>query len=415
MKEKNKFNTCNLCGRTEKEVNILIEGVNGFLCDFCTVESFKIVEHQIGNNKPNKKDNKNIQNKIELKKPIEIKSFLDEYVVGQDEAKKIIAVAIYNHYKRINDIGNKQNEVEVDKSNILLIGETGTGKTLIAKTISKFLKIPFTIVDATVFTQAGYVGEDIESMLTRLLQSCDYNVAEAEKGIVYIDEIDKIAKKGQNASITRDVSGEGVQQGLLKLLEGSECLVPPEGGRKHPEQKLIKVNTKNILFICGGSFVGLDNIIGKRLNTNVIGFKSNSEDNFSYKENMLQFVTAMDIKSFGIIPEFVGRLPIICHLNPLDKTALLSILTEPKNALVKQYQYLFSLEGIDLIIKSDVLEYIVDKAIELNLGARGLRNIFEKMLNNYMYELPGTNVKKCTIDLEFVKQQVENKLFLKVG
>ncbi|MCX8481706.1 MAG: ATP-dependent Clp protease ATP-binding subunit ClpX, partial [Sediminibacterium sp.] len=384
-------------------------------CDLCTVESFKILEHQVANLKSNKKGKEVIKKKLTLKKPIEIKHFLDQYVVGQEDAKKIISVAIYNHYKRINNIGNEQNEVEIDKSNILLIGETGTGKTLIAKTISKLLKIPFTIVDATVFTQAGYVGEDIESMLTRLLQNCDYNVAEAEKGIVYIDEIDKIAKKGQNASITRDVSGEGVQQGLLKLLEGSDCMVPPEGGRKHPEQKLIKVNTKNILFICGGAFVGLENLIGKRLNTNVIGFKFNSEENQVYKENMLQYVTAMDIKSFGIIPEFVGRLPIICHLNPLDKTALLNILTQPKNALLKQYQYLFSLEGIELIIKSDVLEYVVDKAIELKLGARGLRNIFEKILNNYMYELPGTNVKKCVIDLDFVKQQVENKLFLKVG
>ena len=406
---------CSFCGKSKIQVDFLIEGEQSCICNECVENAYLLLEQSDLLVKTNKKNNNlSSKNEMPLKKPIEIKKFLDDYVIGQDDAKKVIAVAIYNHFKRINLPATKKETVEVDKSNILLIGETGTGKTLIARSISKLLKIPFAIVDATVFTEAGYVGEDIESMLTRLLQNADYNVKEAERGIIYIDEIDKIARKGANASLTRDVSGEGVQQGLLKMLEGTECLVPPEGGRKHPDQKLIKINTKNILFICGGAFEGIEKIIGKRLNTNVIGFKNQAE-NTHQKENILHLVTSLDIKSFGLIPELVGRLPIICHLNPLDKTMLFNILTEPKNAITKQYKYLFNIEDTNLEFTNEALEFIVEKALELKLGARGLRNIFERILNEAMFELPGKGVKEFIVDLEYVVKQIDKNKFLKTG
>ena len=328
---------------------------------------------------------------------------MDEYVIGQDEAKKVLAVAVYNHYKRLNQITT--NDVEIEKSNIVMVGETGTGKTLLAKTIARILNVPFAIVDATVFTEAGYVGEDVESILSRLLQVCNYDVNAAQKGIVYIDEIDKIARKSDNPSITRDVSGEGVQQGLLKLLEGTDVLVPPHGGRKHPEQKLVKVNTSNILFICGGAFDGVDRLIGKRINTNAIGFSVNKEEQEYQRKNLLQFVNAQDLKSFGLIPELLGRLPVITFLQPLDAVTLRNILTEPKNSLIKQYRKLFELEGIDLVIEKDVYDFMVEKAMEYKLGARGLRSICESILTDAMYELPSQKVKIFTLTKEYAQRK----------
>lgn len=336
---------------------------------------------------------------MQVKKPEEIKQFLDQYVVGQDDAKKILAVAVYNHYKRINQ--QVENDVEIEKSNIIMVGETGTGKTLLAKSIARMLQVPFTIVDATVFTEAGYVGEDVESMLTRLLQACNYDVAAAERGIVYIDEIDKIARKSDNPSITRDVSGEGVQQGLLKLLEGSEVLVPPQGGRKHPEQKLIKLNTQNILFICGGAFDGIDKIISRRVNSNAIGFNVNKEAQEYQQHNILQFVNAVDLKQFGLIPELLGRLPVVTYLNPLDAVTLRSILTEPKNSLIKQFTRLLDMEGIALTFDEEVLDFMVVKALEFKLGARGLRSICESILTDAMYELPSREQKAFHVTLEY--------------
>ncbi|MFC2087804.1 ATP-dependent Clp protease ATP-binding subunit ClpX, partial [Bacteroidota bacterium] len=374
---------CSFCGREKKDTNLLITGVSGHICDSCVQQAYDIVKEEFSDKSFTSSD-------FELLKPHQIKEFLDQYVIGQEEAKKFISVSVYNHYKRLKHFESKfdENDVEIEKSNIILVGETGTGKTLLARTIAKMLQVPFTIVDATILTEAGYVGEDIESILTRLLQAADYNVEAAEKGIVFIDEIDKIARKGDNPSITRDVSGEGVQQGLLKLLEGSVVNVPPQGGRKHPDQKMIAVNTKNILFICGGAFDGIEKKIAQRLNAKVVGYTASKDINRIDRENMLQYIAPQDLKSFGLIPEIIGRLPVLTYLHPLDKEALKSILTEPKNSIIKQYFKLFELDGINLNIDENVLNYIVDKAIEFKLGARGLRSICESIMIDAMFELP---------------------------
>ncbi len=397
---------CSFCGRSRDEVKILIAGQEGHICENCVEHAREIIDQEL-----TVKDEKgNSSFKLSVKKPVEIKKFLDEYAIGQDDAKKVLAVAVYNHYKRLQQkpadtTGNQ--EVEIEKSNIIMVGETGTGKTLLAKTIARMLNVPFAIVDATVFTEAGYVGEDVESILTRLLQVCNYDVAAAERGIVYIDEIDKIARKGDNPSITRDVSGEGVQQGMLKLLEGTDVLVPPQGGRKHPEQKLIKINTQNILFICGGAFDGIDKIIGRRVQTNTIGFNVDKELQESMKKNLLRYVNATDLKTFGLIPELLGRLPVITHLDPLDAETLRAILTEPRNALVKQYNKLFELEGIQLTIEEEVLGFMVEKAMEYKLGARGLRSICEGILIDAMYELPSTKETSFTLDIEYARRKFD--------
>lgn len=397
---------CSFCGRNRDEVKILIAGQDGHICENCVEHAQEIIMQEIIPNSDVNHPASSSQFKLTVKKPIEIKKFLDDYVIGQDEAKKILAVAVYNHYKRLNQ--KVDNEVEIEKSNIIMVGETGTGKTLLAKSIARMLNVPFAIVDATVFTEAGYVGEDVESMLTRLLQACNYDVAAAEKGIVFIDEIDKIARKSDNPSITRDVSGEGVQQGLLKLLEGSEVLVPPQGGRKHPEQKLVKINTQNILFICGGAFNGIDRIIGRRVNTNAIGFNVNKEMQEYQLNNLLQFVNSVDIKDFGIIPELLGRLPVITYLNPLDAPTLRSILTEPKNSLIKQFTRLFEIEGIALKFYPEVLNFMVEKALEYKLGARGLRSICESILTDAMYELPSQKVKHFDVTLDYAMRKFGN-------
>ena len=395
---------CSFCGRSRDEVKILIAGQEGHICENCVEHAREIIEQELMVRNDNAASS--TQFKLNVKKPIEIKRFLDEYVIGQDEAKKVLAVAVYNHYKRLQQ-KPAEGEIEIEKSNIVMVGETGTGKTLLAKTIAKLLNVPFAIVDATVFTEAGYVGEDVESILTRLLQVCNYDVPAAERGIVYIDEIDKIARKGDNPSITRDVSGEGVQQGLLKLLEGTDVLVPPQGGRKHPEQKLIKINTQNILFICGGAFDGIDKVIARRVNTNAIGFNVNKEMQENMKKNLLQYVNATDLKTFGLIPELLGRLPVVTHLQPLDQPTLRSILTEPKNALVKQYKKLFELENIQLSIDDDVLDFMVLKAIEYKLGARGLRSICESILTDAMFEMPSSKQTKFHLDLEYAKKKFD--------
>ena len=392
--------TCSFCGRSRDEVKILIAGQHSHICENCVEHAQEIIAQEVTVKKEGNKGNF----KLNVRKPLEIKKFLDEYIIGQDDAKKILSVAVYNHFKRVAQ-KPQADDVEIEKSNIIMVGETGTGKTLLAKTIARILNVPFAIVDATVFTEAGYVGEDVESMLTRLLQNCDYDVAAAERGIVYVDEIDKIARKGDNPSITRDVSGEGVQQGLLKMLEGTEALVPPQGGRKHPEQKMIKVDTKNILFICGGAFDGIDKVIARRINTNAIGFSVNKDEQENARKNLLQFINAQDLKSFGLIPELLGRLPVVTHLEPLDAGILRSILTEPKNSLLKQYNRLFELEGIELIIENEVLDFMVGKAMEYKLGARGLRSICESILTDAMFELPGTDTKKFTVTLDYAEQK----------
>lgn len=395
---------CSFCGRSENEVGFLITGMNGYICDSCATQAYEITQEALGEGR--KRAGATKLNLKELPKPVEIKKFLDQYVIGQDDAKRFLSVSVYNHYKRLlqKDSGD---DVEIEKSNIIMVGSTGTGKTLLARTIAKLLHVPFTIVDATVLTEAGYVGEDIESILTRLLQVADYNVPEAEQGIVFIDEIDKIARKGDNPSITRDVSGEGVQQGLLKLLEGSVVNVPPQGGRKHPDQKMIPVNTKNILFICGGAFDGIEKKIAQRLNTHVVGYTASQKTAVIDKNNMMQYIAPQDLKSFGLIPEIIGRLPVLTYLNPLDRNALRAILTEPKNSIIKQYIKLFEMDGIKLTFEDSVFEYIVDKAVEYKLGARGLRSIVETIMMDVMFEIPSESKKEYKVTLDYAKQQLE--------
>lgn len=400
MKDSN--NTCSFCGRSKKDVNLLITGQGAQICDMCIAQANDIVNEEL-------KQKSSIDfSKLKLLKPTEIKKFLDQYVVGQDDAKKFLSVAVYNHYKRLMHVGRRtEADVDIEKSNILLVGETGTGKTLLARTIAKMLHVPFTIVDATVLTEAGYVGEDVESILSRLLQAADYNVEAAQKGIVFIDEIDKIARKGDNPSITRDVSGEGVQQGLLKLLEGSIVNVPPQGGRKHPEQKMIAVDTKNILFICGGAFEGIERKIAIRLNTKVVGYGAARKKDQVDRSNLLQYVAPQDLRSFGLIPEIIGRLPVLTYLNPLNKETLRRILVEPKDAVTKQYIKLFEMDKIKLYFEEDALDYIVEKAVEFKLGARGLRSICEAIMIDAMFELPTGNIQELTVKADYAKEKLE--------
>lgn len=391
--------TCTFCGRSSRDVDLMINGISGCICNECATQAYEIVKEQLG-----KKKSKLDLDRKDLPKPEDIKTFLDQYIIGQDEAKRYLAVSVYNHYKRLMQ-EETSDDVEIEKSNIIMVGSTGTGKTLLARTIAKLLHVPFAIVDATVLTQAGYVGEDIESILTRLLQAADYDVEAAERGIVFIDEIDKIARKGDNPSITRDVSGEGVQQGLLKLLEGSIVNVPPQGGRKHPEQKMIPVDTKNILFICGGAFDGIEKKIAQRLNMRVVGYAASKDTAQVDRNNMLKYITPTDLKSFGLIPEIIGRLPILTYLNPLDRVALRNILTEPKNSIIKQYIKLFAMDNIQLSFDEDVYEFVVDKALEFKLGARGLRSIVEAIMMDAMYSMPSENKTEFHVTLEYAKEQ----------
>jgi ATP-dependent Clp protease ATP-binding subunit ClpX len=407
---------CSFCGRKKNEVDLLLSGTDGHICNHCIEQGHELIQQELyGVNNKNKKKKKGEVTKFDIKPPIELKRYLDKFIIGQDEAKKVLSVAVYNHYKRLSQPKGAE-DVNIEKSNIIMVGETGTGKTYLARTIAKMLQVPFAIADATVLTEAGYVGEDVESILSRLLQAADFNPELAEKGIVYIDEIDKIARKSDNPSITRDVSGEGVQQGLLKLLEGSIVGVPPQGGRKHPDQQLVQINTENILFICGGAFDGISRHIGKRINKAPIGFRVETKAiDFNNEDSLLKFVTQQDLKSFGLIPELIGRLPLLTYLNPLDKETLRRILTEPQNALVKQYKKLFEMENIKLDFTEDALDYIVDQAIVFNLGARGLRSICEAILTDAMFELPSDKtIKTFSVTLDYAKSKFEHSSYYEV-